>query len=121
MATLSALVKPIRAAEIDSHERRHAERQNCHVEGVTRPMESLNGLSWGAIVKDISTTGVGLSVCFPFRLGTYLIVDLEGQGQQPPRSLLAKVAHVHDQRDGTWLVGCELVRRLAERDVQAIV
>src|SRR6476660_402510 len=101
MGTVSALVKPVRATALDSIDKRHAARRPTTVAGVTRPTEPLNGLSWGAIVKDISPTAVGLCVCFPFRPGTYLVVDLEGKEKLPPRSLLARVANVRDLKDGT--------------------
>jgi hypothetical protein len=114
MSDLSALVKPIRAAEIDGLEKRRSERQACCVEGVTRTTEAVSGLGWGAIVKDISGTGLGLTLCYPFRPGTYLVVDLAESGE--PRSLLARVVHVRDERDGTWHVGCELVKKLGAGD-----
>lgn len=118
MAALSALVNSIRSTELEHLEQRASARHVCRREGVSRPLEAVNGLSWGAVVQDISSHGVGLSLCYPFRPGTYLVVDLQGER---PRSLLARVIHVEDQRDGTWRVGCELIKKLTDSEVDLIV
>lgn len=101
-------------------ERRHAERQATDLEALTRPLDAQNALWWGAMVRDLSSTGIGLSVCYPFRPGTYLAIDLQGIGT-PGRTLLTRVVQVQDKADGTWHVGCEFVKKLSDSDLELMV
>lgn len=110
MPQLSALVQ--RSSRLD-FERRLAERHASSQEALTRPLHAADALAWGATVRDISATGIGLTLCYPFRAGTYLAVDVQepGGGVQ---TLLTRVIHAHDLSDGTWHVGCEFVKPLSE-------
>src|SRR5437763_16523737 len=85
-------------------ERRQAERHTCHLDATTHPLDTADTIAWGASLRDVSRTGVGLLLCFPFRAGTYLAVDLKGQ------TVLTRVVQVRDRDDGTWLVGCEFIK-----------
>ena len=73
-----------------------------------------------AQLRDISTTGIGLTLCYPFRAGTYLAVDLKNQ-QGESRTWLTKVVHAQDQTDGSWHVGCEFVKHLSESDLDVMI
>src|SRR5262245_50604931 len=99
-------------------ERRASVRTGCDLEALSRPLDPANVINWGTTVVDISHGGVGLILCYPFQLGTYLAVDLE----QPEgvRTLLVRVAHVLDRSDGTWLVGCEFARPLGPNDLNGL-
>jgi hypothetical protein len=97
-------------------ERRAFVRHVCNLEAVSRPLESPDALCWGARVKGISTGGVSLLLCYPFKPGSFLAVELNGQ--RPARTLLVKVIHVADQSDGTWLLGCELANPLNEAELE---
>ena len=101
-------------------EQRITVRHACALEGISRPLDVNDSLSWGATVRDLSSGGVGLLVCYPFRLGTYLTLEIQGSDGQP-RGLLARVAHVRDQKDGTWHVGCEFAKHLSDQDVRRMV
>jgi hypothetical protein len=104
MLSLTALVQPY--SRVRDMERRAANRQRSGQEAIARPQGADRTLSWGASVSDISDTGIGLSVCYPFRPGTYLIIKLVS-ADGAARTCLARVVHVLDQKDGTWHVGCE--------------
>jgi hypothetical protein len=71
---------------------------------------------WGATVNDISSGGLCVTLCFPFRRGTFLAVDLQADGMA--RTLMVRVQHVHDQRDGMWRLGCEFIKPLSESDME---
>ena len=88
-----------RTAKIAVLDRRVSVRHVCSLEAVSRPLESPDGLCWGARIKTVSTGGVGLLLCYPFRAGSCLAVDVPGACEA--RSLLVKVVHVADQSDGT--------------------
>jgi hypothetical protein len=116
----TALVQPVAPSVLADFERRASTRHALIAQGLARPVEGQDAIWWGATVFDLSNTGIGLSLCFPFRPGTYLAVDLHGPDGSN-RSLLAKVIHARDQADGTWHVGCEFVKPLSDSDVEVMV
>jgi hypothetical protein len=102
-------------------ERRSAQRwKDPQVEATTRALDAQDAFVWGAQVRDISATGIGLSLCYPFRVGAYLAIDLQSH-EGGTRTLLTRVVHVHDVRDGTWHVGCELVKPLSDSEIELLV
>jgi hypothetical protein len=111
MPGLTALEQPF--SPIRDLERRAAQRHSCRKQALTRPMDAGHGLAWGATVRDISESGIGLTVCFPFRAGVYLSVDvIEPDGSVTTR--LSRVVHAVDQRDGSWHIGCAFVKPLED-------
>lgn len=116
----SVLVQPVSAARLVAAERRASDRYATDLEALTRPLETQDSLWWGARVRDVSTGGIGLSLLYPFRPGTYLAIDLKGQ-QGGQRTLLTRVVHVKDQPEGGWYVGCEFVKELTASDLELIV
>ncbi len=113
MSLASALVHAIPFPTPTFVDRRATVRRLCGGEAVSRSLDSPATLCWGAQVRDISAGGIGLVLCFPFKPGTCLAIDLAGP-EGAPRTVLARVVHVHDQTDGTWVLGCEFVRPLRE-------
>ena len=95
-------------------ERRFTERRECLLDATTRPADAQDTVTWGATLRDLSHTGVGLVLCFPFRAGTYLAIDLKHD------TLLVKVVHVEDQDDGSWHVGCEFIRPLSDEELDRL-
>src|SRR4051794_23379801 len=112
-APTSVLVRSCRS-RLD-FERRVAERHDCELDATTHPLEASDTLLWGATIRDVSRTGVGLILCFPFRAGTYLAVDIHGQTH------LTRVAYVRDRNDGTWHVGCEFVTPLCDSEFATLI
>jgi hypothetical protein len=118
--TTAARVQPVRNPYFHDRERRGPGRHACSLEATSHPLELGETLSWGAVVNDISAGGVAITLCYPFRPGTYLAVDL-----QPPagarQTLMVRVLHVHDQVDGMWRLGCEFVKPLTQSDMDLFV
>ncbi len=112
--TCAALVHPIRGAALADAEKRHDSRRPCAIEATSRPLEFGDGMAWGGTVRDVSPGGLKLELCFPFRPGTFLALDL--QAPSTVRSLVCRVVHVHDHADGTWTLGCEFLKPLADGD-----
>jgi hypothetical protein len=100
-------------------DRRASVRHVCDQEALSRPLENSDTISWGAKVQDISRGGVGLLLCYPFKPGTFLAIDLR-LSQTATRTLLARVVHVKDQADGSWLVGCEFAAPLGKAELDAL-
>ena len=110
MNQVAAFVQAVSTPTSVPREQRSAERRSCKLEAVSVPMDAPETLCWGATVRNISAGGIGLSLCYPFKPGTYLVINLESA--DCPRSLLGRVVHVADQADGAWFLGCELVEQL---------
>lgn len=119
MTHFPALVQSLPAPTAYNLERRASLRHVCNLEAVSHPVEVPDGMCWGAVVKDLSPGGVGLTLCYPFKPGTFLAIDLQAPGAA--RTLLARVVHVKDQSDGTWFLGCELVKQLSASDVELMI
>ncbi len=103
-------------------ERRVAQRQPSQCEALTHSLDAEVELAWGATVRDISTSGIGLTLCYPFPAGSYLAVDLDlPESRGPAPSLLARVVHAQDMPDGMWQVGCEFVKPLTEGELELVL
>lgn len=114
------LADSIPASSNPAIERRIAVRHVSSLEAVSRPLDAQDTLSWGAQVRDVSAAGIGLTICYPFKPGTYLAIDLQ-KGTAGARTLLARVVHAQDQADGTWAIGCEFVKQLTPSDVDLLL
>jgi hypothetical protein len=102
-------------------DRRQNERRASSLDATTRPLDARDSLVWGATVCDVSKTGLALTLCFPFRAGTFLSLDLHGPNPNTPSTtILSRVVHVRDQHDGSWQLGCEFVKPLSEDDLEAL-
>ena len=116
MATFSALVQPVKGAQLANLDQRTSVRKVCRIEATSRPLEVDGEICWGGTVRDISKGGLNLALCFPFRPGTYLAVDVQTAAGDT-RTLVTRVVHVHDNADGTWVLGCEFLKPLSDSDV----
>ena len=115
--TRAALAFPIRGANLIDIDHRHGPRQPCQVEATSRLLEPADGLSWGARITDVSTGGLKLELCFPFRPGTFLGLDVETPRARLGRTLVCRVLHVHDHANGTWTLGCALLQPLSNSEL----
>jgi hypothetical protein len=115
-----ALVQRCANPFLNESERRSSERHLCSLEATSQVAESAQTVSWGAVVNDISPGGLNLTLCYPFRLGTFLSIDLQSANGMV-RSLMVRVVHVHDRKDGMWRLGCEFLKPLSDDDIELIV
>ena len=120
MSQLAALVQPVLGATATDLDKRASVRHICMMEAMSHPLDMGDSICWGAIVRDISVGGLSLSLCFPFKPGTHLAIDLQG-ARGFSRTLLTRVLHVHDQADGAWLLGCEFVKPLTQSDMELLL
>jgi hypothetical protein len=116
----AALVQPVRNPYLLNTDRRDSPRHACALEATSQACESADSLSWGAVIHDLSANGIGITLCYPFRPGTYLDVELQTPNCML-RSLMVRVVNVHDQRDGMWRLGCEFVKPLTQSDMELLV
>jgi PilZ domain len=120
MSHLEALVQSVRAAKVLEMDQRASVRHACSLNAMSHPIDALETISWGATVHDISTHGIGIALCYPFRAGTYLAVDLPTTDGMV-RTVLVRVVHARDRFDGTWHLGCEFVKPITESDLQMLI
>jgi|ERR1043165_696510 hypothetical protein len=115
-----ALVQPISAAFAGKGECRVAVRHGCSVEATSQLLDDVETISWGAVVDNISTGGIGVTLCYPFRPGTLLAVDLHAANGMV-RTVLVRVVHVNDRCDGAWHLGCEFVKPMTESTMEMLI
>ncbi|MSQ96487.1 MAG: PilZ domain-containing protein [Gemmataceae bacterium] len=122
MSTLSAaaIVQPVRNPYFRDMDCRSNPRHACALEATSHPLDMGETLSWGAVVSDISAGGLAVTLCYPFKPGTYLSVDLQSPGGMV-RTLMVRVLHVHDRKDGQWHLGCEFLKPLTQIDMDVFV
>lgn len=85
-----------------------------------RPTTELEEL-WPAIVMDISTGGIGLSLARRFEPDTLLTVELDGDGPKSGRTVVAQVVHVRPEEVGHWFHGCSLATALNSNDLHDVI
>jgi hypothetical protein len=69
-----------------------------------------------ALICGVSAGGLGLFVDAPVQPDTLFRVEFEDEAVQPR---LARVVHAQED-EGGWLLGCALVDRLTEDELQAL-
>ena len=116
----AAMVQPIGNPYFRDLERRTADRHLCNLDATSRHEDGDDALSWGAQVEDISEGGLAVSICYPFKPGTFLSVDLHCADGMV-RGVMVRVVHVHDRRDGQWRLGCEFLKPLAQSDLELLI
>ena len=72
-------------------------------------------------IRDVSTTGIGLRADQPLKPGTVLVIRLEKHDQKLSRPLPVRVMHATQQAEGDWLVGCQFVRPLSDKDLRELL
>lgn len=72
-----------------------------------------------AWILDLSATGAGLEIARPLAAGAFLVIQLKGRTNT--YQLPAHVAHATRQLSGEWLVGCELVNRLSDAELDDLL
>lgn len=85
----------------------------CHA--VTAPYGALCP-GW---VRDLSASGIGLVIDRRFPAGTWLTLELDNAELGASVSVSARVVHVIEMPNDTWLHGCAFDRDLNENELRA--
>jgi hypothetical protein len=107
-------------------ERRASVRYPCSTESFStdnscRPITARKNEAWSAVVRDVSTGGVGIVVNRRFEPGTLLSVELQDAEQTVNRTLLVRVVRVLRDGDDQWLLGCAFTNKLTDADLLALM
>jgi hypothetical protein len=63
-----------------------------------------------AMVRDLSTGGIGLASTKPLKSGEQIILRIAAFGQEPPKAILCAVTHVHPIDDRLFTIGAKFIR-----------
>jgi len=74
--------------------------------------------SWGAMVTELGHGGIRINVCYPFRPGTYLAVELHTSHKSSNRILVRVVRSEAQQPDGTWALWCEFAKPVSQGEAR---
>src|SRR5262245_22943796 len=102
--------------------RRAHVRHSCNQEAFFQPAPQPSGdLWWQARSCDVAVRRLALVPRRRFGEGTLLDVQLPPEEGSAERILLARVARVIQQDDGTWLIGCKFISRLDDVDLRGLL
>jgi hypothetical protein len=104
-------------AEPPVFDRRNARRHPCGVEISCQPIVLVRSEPWPVVLRDVSSTGVGLVLDYPVPPGTF--VALEVPGWRKP--LRAQVVAIRPHEDQMWVLGCTFVRELKADQLTALL
>jgi hypothetical protein len=108
------------------NERRASVRYTCDPESFSpenscRPITAPSREAWSAIVRDLSTSGIGIIVNRRFEPGTLLKVDLEDAEHTTSTTLLVRVARISQEDPTSWLLGCTFTTKMTESDLLSLM
>jgi hypothetical protein len=112
---------PTQPDGLEPNERRAWVRFPCDLGSACYPTTSDDHTRWAARMHDVSRGGVGLIVDRRFEPGTILNIQLEGDEQDLPAVLLARVVHITAHKGGKWSLGCRFARELTQKDMEALL
>lgn len=101
-------------------ERRVRDRYACDLKSSCKPIDCQTGTAWPAKVRDISATGVRLTMFRRFEPGTLLALEVQDTSGLA-RMLLARVVRVAKQVRGRWILGCAFDAELHHPQLEALV
>lgn len=96
---------------------RHAPRH----EGREHLQAAVGTSRWPAVVRDISTTGIGLVLCQRYQEGTCLPVRLLDQRSNTVWPMLARVVYATRLSDGYWFTGCSFEAQFLEPELEKLL
>jgi serine/threonine protein kinase len=76
---------------------------------------------WPLVVRDVSTTGIGVLLARRFETGTELCIELSSGRGASSRSLVVKVVRVTAEPLGHWAHGCVFQTPLTDRELAELI
>lgn len=108
-------------AETPNIERRAALRQLCGRDTLCRVICLVRRPPVAGVIRDISTTGIGLLMEKPVPPGTFLSVDVSRQNAEVEQPLTVRVVRFRRQENGQWLIGCSMLQPLSPDQVDDLI
>ncbi len=113
----------VRLAAAGPDDRRTSARHMLKVGTVGAIESALHGGAeevWPLVVRDVSVSGIGLTLARRFEAGTELAVELQ-TGPEGSKRFPVRVVRVQPDRGGYWVHGCTFDPPLAEGEVAALL
>jgi hypothetical protein len=113
-----------------SSNRRNYLRHSCRLNSLCRPAgRHQTGQPWKGWIEDVSIEGLKLNLNRRFEPGTLLAVEVNVTKEEMvhvhhsamSRFFLAKVVRVVRRRDHKWTLGCRLIKKLNDEDLDTLV
>ena len=98
---------------------RHYERHTCHVETACKPA-AVNEMRWLATLRDLSRSGVKLSLRRRFEPGAGLAIEVPEAPGLEAYTVFAKVVRAQAEAGG-WALGCKFVSELSDDEVRRLL
>jgi hypothetical protein len=96
---------------------RHLSRHRPTIRLLARPgLQRLKG-----VVRDVSTSGIGLELNQPLEPGTILVLELQGRHVGVSRIQSAVVMNASPLGGDTWLIGCKMKIPFSDFDLQCLL
>jgi hypothetical protein len=76
---------------------------------------------WPLVVRDVSGTGIGVTLARRFEVGTELGVELQAAREPGLRRFAARVVRVQPDHGGYWVHGCVFDPPISEDDVAGLL
>lgn len=99
---------------------RQAPRFTCEVPTTCQPPSSWSKQPWPATIRDISTTGLGITLARRFERGSGLAVELPAE-DGTTSTVLGRVARVQPLGEGLWLLGLKFISELSDEEVRGVL
>ncbi|HVK09508.1 MAG TPA: serine/threonine-protein kinase [Gemmataceae bacterium] len=109
---------------VDPDDRRVSSRYSLKVGAcgvVDTTLHGGNEEVWPLVVRDVSGTGIGLTLARRFEVGTELGVELHAADESGVRRFATRVVRVQSDLRGFWVHGCVFDRPLSEDDIAGLL
>jgi hypothetical protein len=99
---------------------RTASRHRCEVKTTCQPPSAWSKDPWPAVIRNIGTAGLSLTLNRRFERGSGLAIELPA-ADGSASTVLARVIHVSPYPEGGWLLGVSFVSELSEEEVAQVL
>jgi hypothetical protein len=107
-------------APVVPDEKPDGERFTCEVPTTCQPPSAYSKDPWPAVIRDITNTGLSLTLNRRFERGSGLAIELPTE-DGTMATVLAKVVHVRSYPEGGWVLGCDFISELSDEEVQLVL
>ena len=116
--------------EASKAERRVHARYPCRLNGLCKPVgRHQTGKPWRGWIEDVSKEGLQLTLNRRFEPGSLIAVEVDVSKEELAqvfhsaisRYFLAKVVRVLRRKDKKWSLGCRLVKKFSDDDLDSLI
>jgi PilZ domain len=102
-------------------DRRAKVRYSAAFTALCRLVDSSSAARCSASVRDVSITGIRLTLPEAIYVGARLLIELPLGGNRPRQVIHCRVRHAKPRPAGGWMVGCEFGSRLMDYEFRYLL